>query len=71
MTENSLPTVLVQDDDVLQDNLKENQLTKEWLEEELKEYGITDISEVLAAVLDTQGRLYVSKKDQTNDDFWN
>ncbi|NLV92234.1 MAG: DUF421 domain-containing protein [Firmicutes bacterium] len=66
-----LPTVLVQDGDVLQDNLKENQLTKEWLEEELKEYGITDISEVLAAVLDTQGRLYVSKKDQTNDDFWN
>jgi len=42
--------------------LQKNNLNKTWLFEQLRNLGITDENEVFAAILDTQGRFYVSKK---------
>lgn len=61
-----MPTVLIEDGNIIEDNLQKNNLTKAWLFEQLRNLGITDENEVFAAILDTQGRFYVSKKDQTN-----
>jgi len=62
-----MPTLLVEDGNILEDNLRENQLDKPWLVDQLQKQGIADPDSVLAAMLDTRGRLYVSKKAQTGE----
>ncbi len=62
-----MPSVLIEDGNIIEDNLRENQLSKNWLLEQLQNLGIRSEKEVFAALLDTQGRLYVSKKNQTNE----
>ncbi|MFW5980542.1 MAG: YetF domain-containing protein [Halanaerobiaceae bacterium] len=57
------PIVVIEDGNILQDNLAENNLDTEWLEKELKKQGIHDENQVMAAILDTQGKLYVNKKN--------
>lgn len=57
-----LPVMVIEDGNILEDNLEENNLDSKWLEKELKKQGIHDVNEVFAATLDTQGRLFVSKK---------
>ncbi len=57
-----LPVMVIEDGNILEDNLEENNLDSKWLEKELKRQGIHDVNEVFAATLDTQGRLFVSKK---------
>lgn len=57
-----MPTVLIEDGNIVEDNLRDNHLTKEWLFQELKAQGIDDEANVMAAVLDTKGTLFVSKK---------
>lgn len=64
-----LPSVLIEDGNVLQDNLNENKLSEDWLREELENLGITDPNAVMIAVLNTRGQLYVSKKGQSNDEW--
>jgi uncharacterized membrane protein YcaP (DUF421 family) len=62
-----MPTVLIEDGNIVEDNLRENQLSKTWLLEQLENFGIKNEKEVFAAILDTRGRFYVSKKNQTNE----
>jgi len=59
-----LPTVLIEDGNVIEDNLKENQLSRSWLLEQLNKLDIQSETNVLAAILNTQGQLYVSKKNK-------
>lgn len=63
------PTVVIEDGNILKDNLQENNLDVEWLEEELEKQGVEDKDNILAAMLDTQGRLYISKKNQKNEEL--
>jgi uncharacterized membrane protein YcaP (DUF421 family) len=53
---------LVVDGVVIQQNLKQNNLTEEWLYRELEKQGIKSVREVVYAGLDTEGRLYVDKR---------
>ncbi len=69
-TYEGMPTVLIEDGKIAHDNLRENGLDSSWLNAQLALYGTKDPSEVMAAVLDTQGKLYVSKKNQTNEELW-
>jgi len=62
-----MPTVLIEDSNIIEDNLQKNQLNKNWLLEQLQDLGIRSENEVFAALLDTQGRLYVSKKNHTKE----
>lgn len=61
------PTVLVEDGNVIQDNLRLIHLSEEWLDTELTRRGIESADEVLLAVIDTQGRLYYSLKNQASE----
>ncbi len=56
------PVMIIEDGNILEDNLAENNLDKAWLNDELQKQGIYNESIVLAAMLDTQGRLFISKK---------
>jgi uncharacterized membrane protein YcaP (DUF421 family) len=57
-----LPTVLIQDGVIDDENLKAVDLDRNWLYGELHGYNIDNPSDVFAALLDTKGRLYVSRK---------
>ncbi|MEW5784080.1 MAG: DUF421 domain-containing protein [Bacillota bacterium] len=62
-----LPHSLVIDGNVNYENLDKVKLDELWLKGELRQFGITDIKDVLFANLDTEGRLYYQlkeKKDQ-------
>ncbi|ADL12497.1 YetF domain-containing protein [Acetohalobium arabaticum] len=63
------PTVVIEDGNILKDNLQENNLDVDWLKGELENQGVEDKDKVLAAMLDTQGRLYISKKNQKNEEL--
>ena len=56
------PVTVIEDGNIIEDNLEKNNLTKYWLKGELEKMGVEDESEVMAAILDTQGRLYISKE---------
>ncbi len=57
-----VPSELVVDGVVIQQNLKQNNLTEEWLYRELEKQGIKSVKEVAYASLDTNGNLYVDKR---------
>lgn len=59
-----MPTVLIEDGHIVEDNLKENLLDRAWLMEQLGNQGVHDPRDVMAAMLDTKGRLFVSLKAQ-------
>ncbi|MDY0407923.1 DUF421 domain-containing protein [Virgibacillus soli] len=44
-----LPTTLISDGEIIEDNLKEAKLTRKWLDGELKVQGFEDVEEVLYA----------------------
>lgn len=50
---------LIMDGQVVQKNLKENNLSEQWLLERLRERGINSPGEVFYAVLNTRGQLFV------------
>lgn len=57
-----VPSELVVDGVIIQQNLKQNSLDEKWLLEELKKQGIQSLKEVFYASLDNDGNLYVDKK---------
>lgn len=57
-----LPLDLVIDGEINQKNLAKANLSKEWLESELKKLGVDSIEDVLFASLDTEGKLYYQAK---------
>lgn len=56
-------TALVKDGRILEQNLTQNHLNREWLLETLKKRGIHKVSDVFYAALDTQGNLFVDLRD--------
>ncbi|MTI80876.1 MAG: DUF421 domain-containing protein [Firmicutes bacterium] len=61
------PSMLIEDGNVLSENLKKIDLSENWLLDQLKINNISSPREVLAAMLDTQGRLYFSLKNQAEE----
>ncbi|SJZ94875.1 YetF domain-containing protein [Selenihalanaerobacter shriftii] len=57
---------LIYDGIILEQNLEQVNLDKTWLTSQLNQLGINDISSVILASLDTQGKLYV---DTSNDNI--
>ena len=58
------PAILIEDGHIIDENLKKNGLDRNWLAEQLKDQGFENPDTVLAAMLDTRGRLYLSKKNE-------
>ncbi|RJQ29370.1 MAG: DUF421 domain-containing protein [Peptococcaceae bacterium] len=62
-----VPSELVIDGTIIKQNLKQNDLTEDWLLGELQRQGIQSLKEVLYASLDTDGNLYVDKRQDQMD----
>lgn len=56
-----LSTSLILEGQVIRENLEKCGLTLDWLLNELRAQGISEIKEVLFAALDTSGKLYIDK----------
>jgi uncharacterized membrane protein YcaP (DUF421 family) len=57
-----LPTILIEDGNIIDENLKKHGLEREWLHKQLKENGFDSHKKILVAMLDAMGRLYLSAK---------
>ncbi|KXG73760.1 YetF domain-containing protein [Thermotalea metallivorans] len=55
-----LPTLLINDGKVVEENLKELGYDHEWLKNQLSRKGITNMADVYAAMIDSSGELYYS-----------
>ncbi|MCX7747975.1 MAG: DUF421 domain-containing protein [Clostridia bacterium] len=55
-----MSTEIIKDGQILEQNLKQNNLTREWLSNELKQRSINNISDIIYAALNTSGVLYIS-----------
>lgn len=55
-----LPTLLINEGRIIENNLKELGYDEKWLKEELFKKGISDIKYVYAALIDSTGELYYS-----------
>lgn len=62
-----VPSELVVDGVIIQQNLKQNNLTETWLLHQLAARGIADVSKITLASLDSQGNLYVDTVEDTTD----
>ena len=67
-TYEGVPSEMISDGIVIMQNLKQNNLTEEWLYKELEKQGIKSVKEVFYASLDAKGQLYIDKKQ---DDLGN
>ncbi|MDO9535052.1 MAG: DUF421 domain-containing protein [Bacillota bacterium] len=59
-----MPTVLIEDGNIIEDNLRRINLDKTWLLDQLRQRNIDNPGSVLVAMLDTLGKLYISKKNE-------
>ncbi len=57
-----VPSELVVDGVIIEQNLKQNHLDEDWLLGELQKQGIESLQEVFYASLDSDGNLYIDKK---------
>jgi len=62
-----VPSELIVDGVVIQQNLKQNNLTEDWLFGELEKQGVKSLQDVMYASLDSDGNLYVDKRQDTMD----
>ncbi len=58
-----ISTELIYDGIVIEENLRQLNKDRKWLMEQLKTYGIKDVSEVFLVTLNPAGSLYVDKYD--------
>ena len=58
---NGVSTELIYDGVVVENNLKQVNRDRKWLEKELKKSGVNRVSEVFFAELETSGKLYIDK----------
>lgn len=61
LAEASFPVELIMDGEVISEHLANKNLSLTWLEGELAKQGIKSTSEVLYAVIDSKGKLFVNK----------
>jgi len=61
MSEATFPIELIMDGEIIHEHLTKNNLSLTWLKEELAKQGIQSTDEVLYAVIDSKGKLFVNK----------
>ncbi|WZL74569.1 DUF421 domain-containing protein [Clostridiaceae bacterium 35-E11] len=62
-----IPTEIIVDGKVVSRNLKEFSLSQEWLDNQLRTYGIESANDVIYAELQSDGRLYINKRKRESD----
>lgn len=64
-----MPAELIMDGVVIEQNLVQNGLTRDWLFGELEKRGIDKVQNVMLASLDTQGNLYIDLRRDVIEDY--
>lgn len=64
VTENGLPIILISDGRLLSQNLQTRNLTMDWLQKQLLEYGLQDTSQVFLMTVDEENNVYLSKMEE-------
>ena len=64
-----LATELVKNGKILEQNLKQNNLSLGWLFNELYKHNISNISDVMYASLNTDGSIYIDVREDKLDDY--
>ncbi|MGI6705734.1 MAG: DUF421 domain-containing protein [Clostridia bacterium] len=62
-----IPLSLILDGHVNKTNLATAHLNINWLKDQINQYGFTDVSQVLFASLDAQGKLFIQGKESHSD----
>lgn len=62
----SFPVELIMDGILIERNLHKQNRSRAWLEKQLADRGILDVSEVTYAVVDSKGQLFINPKTQSN-----
>lgn len=57
------PTDIIVDSKIIEKNLRELNLDREWVENQLKNAGVNSINEVFYAEIQSDGTLYIDKKE--------
>lgn len=63
MPRQQLPVVVISEGKIIPHRLREVNITRAWLEEMLRREGVDDITQVVLAQVDTDGKLYVDLVD--------
>jgi uncharacterized membrane protein YcaP (DUF421 family) len=58
-----LPITLIIDGNLKRNHLNQSKLTEEWLQNEIRKFGLTTWDQVLLASLDSSGKLFIQPKD--------
>ena len=58
-----MPSEIIADGKIVKKNLKELDLTEEWVMKKLRKHGVDSVSEVFYAQIQTNGSLYVSLRE--------
>lgn len=61
----NLPTEIIVDGKIIANNLTELHLSEAWLNQQLQKQGITHVKEVFYAEVQSDGRLYIEKKENS------
>ncbi|RXT08148.1 DUF421 domain-containing protein [Ammoniphilus sp. CFH 90114] len=64
ISEVKMPSVLIEDGNIVNRNLEHHNLSIGWLENQLEEQGIKSAKDVFLALLEGDGSLYVSTKEE-------
>jgi uncharacterized membrane protein YcaP (DUF421 family) len=62
LTDPTFPIEIIMDGEVIEENLKKQNLSNEWLTKQLKVRNIKSASNVMYAVIDSKGQLFLSAK---------
>ncbi len=62
-----LPVELIMDGEIIEENLKKQNLTHIWLEKQLSSRNIKSASHVMYGVIDSKGQLFISAKGSHQD----
>jgi uncharacterized membrane protein YcaP (DUF421 family) len=63
----TLPVELIMDGEIIEENLKKQNLTPTWLAEQLKLRNIKSASNIMYAVIDSKGQLFISAKGSSQE----
>lgn len=61
--ETGLPIIIISDGRVLEHNLRLRNLSREWVEKQLKAHGAEHVAEVFLMTVDEANRVYLAKKE--------
>jgi uncharacterized membrane protein YcaP (DUF421 family) len=62
LTDPTFPVEIIMDGEIIEENLKKQNLTHTWLTEQLKLRNIKSASNIMYAVIDSKGQLFISAK---------